>query len=175
MGRMRAPPSLRTELFVAPPPCSATRLPLTHRKPLLRLCAPASRRVCPSRSSAHGCACLVANTPYIGSQPHAILPYLPVGDEFRMNSWRNFLEIRQGEVAYTLAAVAPERVGAIAALALPYQPRGAFYVPPFEQARAFLYQWLLCLEEGARAVAADPVGFARIQWDTWSPPGWFDH
>src|SRR5215212_762461 len=48
-------------------------------------------------------------------------------------------------------------------------------VPPFEQARAFWYQWLVCLEEGARAVAADPVGFARIQWDTWSPAGWFDH
>ena len=80
-----------------------------------------------------------------------------------------------GRAAYTLAAVAPERVGAIAALALPYQPRGAFYVPPFEQARAFWYQWLVCLEEGARAVAADPVGFARIQWNTWSPPGWFEH
>jgi pimeloyl-ACP methyl ester carboxylesterase len=76
--------------------------------------------------------------------------------------------------AYILAAVAPERVTAIAALALPYQPRGAFTIPPFEQARAFWYQWLLYVEAGARAVAADPVAFARIQWDTWSPPGWFD-
>ena len=31
--------------------------------------------------------------------------------------------------AYTLAAVAPERVTAIAALALPYQPGGAFTIP----------------------------------------------
>jgi pimeloyl-ACP methyl ester carboxylesterase len=23
-------------------------------------------------------------------------------------------------------------------------------------------------------VRRDPKGFARIQWDTWSPPGWFD-
>jgi pimeloyl-ACP methyl ester carboxylesterase len=38
--------------------------------------------------------------------------------------------------AYTLAALVPERVSAIVALALPYQPRGAFTVPPFEQARA---------------------------------------
>jgi pimeloyl-ACP methyl ester carboxylesterase len=76
--------------------------------------------------------------------------------------------------AYTLAAVAPERITAIAALALPYQPRGAFVMPHFEQARAFWYQWLLYLEAGARAVADDPIGFARIQWDTWSPPGWFD-
>jgi pimeloyl-ACP methyl ester carboxylesterase len=77
-------------------------------------------------------------------------------------------------VAYTLAAVAPERVTAIVTLALPYQPRGAFTIPPFEQARAFWYQWLLYLDAGARAVAADPIAFARIQWDTWSPPGWFD-
>jgi pimeloyl-ACP methyl ester carboxylesterase len=35
-------------------------------------------------------------------------------------------------VAYTVAAVAPERVGAIAALALPYQPRGVFTVPAFQ-------------------------------------------
>lgn len=43
-------------------------------------------------------------------------------------------------VAFTLAAVAPERVTAIVALALPYQPRGAFTIPTFEQARAFWYQ-----------------------------------
>src|SRR5439155_26439672 len=77
-------------------------------------------------------------------------------------------------VAYTLAAVAPERVTAVVALALPYQPRGVFTIPPFEQARAFWYQWLTYLDAGAPAVAADPIAFARIQWDTWSPPGWFD-
>ncbi len=76
--------------------------------------------------------------------------------------------------AYTLAAVAPQRVSAVVALALPYQPRGVFTIPPFEQARAFWYQWLMYLDAGARAVAAEPIGFARIQWDTWSPPGWFD-
>jgi pimeloyl-ACP methyl ester carboxylesterase len=77
-------------------------------------------------------------------------------------------------VAYTLAALAPERVSAIAALALPYQLRGVFTIPPFEQARAFWYQWLMLFEAGAQAVATDPVGFARLQWETWSPPGWFD-
>ncbi|WP_163553402.1 alpha/beta fold hydrolase [Candidatus Frankia alpina] len=77
-------------------------------------------------------------------------------------------------VAYTLAALAPQRLTAIAALALAYQPRGNFSMPGFEQARAFWYQWLMFVDAGARAVRADPVGFARIQWDTWSPPGWFD-
>lgn len=32
----------------------------------------------------------------------------------------------------------------------------------------------MCTEAGAAAVRQDPAGFARIQWDTWSPPGWFD-
>jgi pimeloyl-ACP methyl ester carboxylesterase len=76
--------------------------------------------------------------------------------------------------AYTLAAIAPQRIEAIVALALPYQPRGAFTIPPFEQARAFWYQWLMYLDAGAQAVAAEPITFARIQWETWSPPGWFD-
>ena len=76
--------------------------------------------------------------------------------------------------AYTLAALFPERITAIATLALAYQPRGCFTLPDFGQARLFWYQWFMCTEAGAAAVRQDPIGFARIQWDTWSPPGWFD-
>jgi pimeloyl-ACP methyl ester carboxylesterase len=76
--------------------------------------------------------------------------------------------------AYTLAALHPHRVSAIAALALAYQPRGVFAVPSFSQARAFWYQWFLCLDQGAAAVSREPIAFARLQWETWSPPGWYD-
>ena len=76
--------------------------------------------------------------------------------------------------AYTMAALFPERLTAIAALALAYQPRGLFELPDFEQSRRFWYQWFQCTERGSEAVRKDPVGFARIQWDTWSPPGWFN-
>ena len=76
-------------------------------------------------------------------------------------------------VAYTLAAVAPERLTGIAALSLGYAPRGAFEVPPFEQSRTWWYQWLMSVDRGRDAVAKDPIGFARIQWDTWSPPAWY--
>jgi pimeloyl-ACP methyl ester carboxylesterase len=76
--------------------------------------------------------------------------------------------------AYQLAALAPERIVTVTALALPYQPHGRFTMPSFPQARAFWYQWLMSIEAGAEAVRADPLGFAREQWDTWSPPGWFD-
>jgi pimeloyl-ACP methyl ester carboxylesterase len=76
--------------------------------------------------------------------------------------------------AYTLAALWPHRVTHIAALGLAYQPHGANVLPPFSQARQFWYQWFMTLDQGADAVRQDPRGFARIQWDTWSPPGWFD-
>jgi pimeloyl-ACP methyl ester carboxylesterase len=77
-------------------------------------------------------------------------------------------------VAYTMSALFPERLMAIAALALAYQPRGIFRLPDFEQSRNFWYQWFQCVDGGAEAIRRDPIGFARIQWDTWSPPGWFD-
>jgi pimeloyl-ACP methyl ester carboxylesterase len=77
-------------------------------------------------------------------------------------------------VAYHLAALVPERVSSVTALALAFQPLAQFSMPDFDQARAFWYQWLMSVDAGAEAVRRDPVGFARIQWDTWSPPGWFD-
>jgi pimeloyl-ACP methyl ester carboxylesterase len=76
--------------------------------------------------------------------------------------------------AYTLAALFPERITHVVGVALAFQPRGEFKLPAFSQARRFWYQWFMTLDQGAEAVKADPKGFARIQWDTWSPPGWFD-
>jgi pimeloyl-ACP methyl ester carboxylesterase len=75
---------------------------------------------------------------------------------------------------YTLAALFPQRVAALTALALAYQPHGTFRIPGFEQSRRFWYQWFQCTDAGAEEVRRDPVGFARIQWETWSPAGWFD-
>lgn len=89
----------------------------------------------------------------------------------RVSTWSATISAR---AAYTVAALFPERVRRMAAIALAFQPRGAFTLPPFAQARRFWYQWFMSLDGGPDAVAADPKGFARIQWDTWSPPGWFD-
>jgi pimeloyl-ACP methyl ester carboxylesterase len=77
-------------------------------------------------------------------------------------------------IGYILAALFPERVTSVAALALGYQPRGVFRLPGFPQSRRFWYQWFMCIEDGADAIRQDPIGFARLQWETWSPPGWFD-
>jgi pimeloyl-ACP methyl ester carboxylesterase len=78
-----------------------------------------------------------------------------------------------GRAAYTMAALQPERLSAIGALAIGYAPRGRFAIPSFEQSRRWWYQWFMAVEGGAEAVGRDPIGFARIQWEGWSPPGWF--
>ena len=75
--------------------------------------------------------------------------------------------------AYQLAALFPSRIAKIATMALAFQPRGEFPIPSFPQARLFWYQWFMCTDGGAAAIKRDPVGFAKIQWDTWSPEGWY--
>jgi len=76
-------------------------------------------------------------------------------------------------IAYTLAALFPERISSISALALAYQPRAEFHLGTFVQSKQFWYQFFQCTDAGAGAVRRNPVEFARIQWDTWSPEGWF--
>jgi pimeloyl-ACP methyl ester carboxylesterase len=76
--------------------------------------------------------------------------------------------------AYFLGALFPARVNKIAALALGFQPRGEFPIPSYSQARLFWYQWFMCTDGGAAAVGRDPVGFSKMQWDTWSPEGWYE-
>lgn len=76
-------------------------------------------------------------------------------------------------IAYLLASVAPDRVRQIAALSVGWQP-GEFVTPPFEQARLFWYQWFMATERGAEIVRRNGKAFARFQWETWGPPGWFN-
>jgi pimeloyl-ACP methyl ester carboxylesterase len=76
--------------------------------------------------------------------------------------------------AYNIAAIAPERLLGVVGLGLPYTPNGKFEVPAFDQSRLWWYQWFMMTDGGAEKVRQDPVGFARIQWETWSPTGWFE-
>jgi len=74
---------------------------------------------------------------------------------------------------YALAALKPERLSSLCALAVAFQPRFAFRIPSYEQSRRFWYQFFMCSAKGASRVTEDPIGFSRFQWETWSPPGWF--
>jgi pimeloyl-ACP methyl ester carboxylesterase len=123
-----------------------------------------------------GCAptrFLSADAPRVG---HAVALAQDAIDLADRLSWDHFAVVGHdwgARIAYSLAALFPERVTRIVALALAYQPRGAFELPSFAQARRWWYQWFMALEQGAAALRRDPVGFARLQWETWSPPGWF--
>jgi pimeloyl-ACP methyl ester carboxylesterase len=76
-------------------------------------------------------------------------------------------------MAEMLAVGWPDRIGRIAMLSTP--PRlGGLSTPPFWHARLQWYHWFQATQRGARAVREDGRGFARIMWETWSPPGWFD-
>jgi pimeloyl-ACP methyl ester carboxylesterase len=75
--------------------------------------------------------------------------------------------------AYLLAAVEPERISACAALSVPFEP-GVPATPALRQAQAFWYQWFLATERGAEVLRRSGKAFARYQWQSWSPPGWFD-
>jgi len=76
-------------------------------------------------------------------------------------------------IAEALALNWPKRVTRIAMLSTPSR-LGGLQTPPFPVARLYWYHWFQATRRGAEAVARDPKGFARIMWDTWSPPGWFD-
>jgi pimeloyl-ACP methyl ester carboxylesterase len=124
-----------------------------------------------------GCApteFLSEETPRVGSAVALAQDAVELADELKLQTFAVAGHDWGARVAYTLAALFPERVTAIAALSLGYQPRGVFNIPSFAQSRRFWYQWFLCTDGGAEKVRNDPAGFARIQWDTWSPPGWFD-
>jgi pimeloyl-ACP methyl ester carboxylesterase len=75
---------------------------------------------------------------------------------------------------YALAALVPRRVSRLVSVSVGYDPAGALVLPGFEQARLWWYQWFLTMDAGAEAMRMDPIGFTRLQWDTWSPPGWYE-
>jgi len=76
-------------------------------------------------------------------------------------------------IAEGLAIGWPQRVERMALLSsLPRM--GGLKTPSFKQAQRYWYHWFMATKRGGEAIAADPSGFARIQWENWSPDGWFD-
>jgi pimeloyl-ACP methyl ester carboxylesterase len=139
-----------------------------------RLQAQGWRTVTPYLRGSGATRFLSEETPRIGSGVALAQDAVDLADALGLQRFAVAGHDWGARAAYTLAALFPERVSAVAALALAYQPRGLFAVPLFEQSRRFWYQWFLCVDGGAERVRVDPVGFARIQWETWSPRGWFE-
>lgn len=76
-------------------------------------------------------------------------------------------------IAYVLAIVVPQRVRRMVTMSVGWQP-GDLPTPGLQQAQAYWYQWFLTTERGRQTVSKNGKAFARVQWDNWSPSGWFD-
>jgi pimeloyl-ACP methyl ester carboxylesterase len=76
-------------------------------------------------------------------------------------------------IAYTLAIVVPQRVMRMVTMSVGWQP-GELPTPSLKQARAYWYQWFMATERGRQMVQSNGKAFARVQWENWSPPGWFN-
>ena len=72
------------------------------------------------------------------------------------------------------AGLTPGLASHLAMLSVGYGTNDPTQPLAFEQARCYWYHWFMATPLGEKTVRADPRGFARIMWDTWSPPGWFD-
>lgn len=72
------------------------------------------------------------------------------------------------------AGLAPGLASHLAMVSVGYGTNDPTQALPFEQARNYWYHWFMATPLGEKTVRANPIGFARIMWDTWSPPGWFD-
>jgi pimeloyl-ACP methyl ester carboxylesterase len=139
-----------------------------------RLQAAGWRTVAPFLRGSSPTEFLSRDTPRVGAGVALAQDAIDLADSLGIERFAVLGHDWGARAAYTLGALFPDRITTIAALALGYQPRGKFKIPSFDQSRRFWYQWFICTDGGAAAVRKDPVGFARIQWDTWSPPGWFD-
>lgn len=70
--------------------------------------------------------------------------------------------------AFATAALAPQRVAGILALASPYIQYGGKTEPPM-QAHAFWYQWYFNTAHGAKVFAETTTNFCEALWKAWSP------
>ena len=131
-----------------------------------RVLAPAWRGVAPTRFRDPA-------TPRTGDSARLALDTIAFADALGLRRFAVVGHDWGSNVAEALAVGWPERVERLALLSSP--PRlGGLPTPPFEQARRQWYHWFQATGRGADAVRADPRGFARIMWETWSPAGWFD-
>ncbi|WP_258072021.1 MULTISPECIES: alpha/beta fold hydrolase [unclassified Rathayibacter] len=74
--------------------------------------------------------------------------------------------------AHAVAALAPERVGALVTLATAYGPSSELSGGEvLDAAAAAWYRYWLCTAAGAEAFRGDPAQLVRWAWREWSPPG----
>lgn len=72
------------------------------------------------------------------------------------------------------AGLAPALASHLVSVSVGYGTNDPAQPLALEQARCYWYHWFMATALGERTVREDPLAFARIMWQTWSPPGWYD-
>jgi pimeloyl-ACP methyl ester carboxylesterase len=116
---------------------------------------------------------LSSDTPRVGGAAALAQDALDLMDRLDIHRFSVIGHDWGGRTGYALAALAPERLGSLCVLSVPFQPRFDFRTPTYEQSRRFWYQFFMCSDKGMNRLTEDPIGFSRFQWETWSPQGWF--
>ena len=75
---------------------------------------------------------------------------------------------------YIAAALAPERLLSLTALAVAYGTNQASQAMPIEQTHAYWYQWYFATDRGERELTTNARAFCRALWQYWSPRWRFD-
>src|SRR5258705_331652 len=118
-----------------------------------RLQAEGYRTIAPYLRGSTPTKFLSKNTPRVGAGVALAQDAMELTDALGIDNFAVLGHDWGAREAYILAALFPERVMAIAALALAYQPRGKFSVPSFDQSRRFWYQWFMCTDGERRRCA----------------------
>jgi pimeloyl-ACP methyl ester carboxylesterase len=116
---------------------------------------------------------LSANTPRTGNATVLALDMIEALDILGVESCAVAGHDWGSNMAAIMAVGWPDRITRIAMLSSPPRLGG---VPPLTLSHARLqwYHWFQATERGAQTVRDDRKAFARIMWETWSPPGWFN-
>ncbi|MBS1814118.1 MAG: alpha/beta hydrolase [Acidobacteria bacterium] len=116
---------------------------------------------------------LLGRNPKHTGQPVAFAQdVIDLADKLKLKTFHFVGHDWGARAGYALASLFEKRLRSLTALSVPFQP-GPMRVPALPQAGAFWYQWFLCTIPGAKEFARNPVDFARMMWETWSPRGWF--
>ena len=98
---------------------------------------------------------------------------IDLADAFNLGNFAVIGHDWGARIAYALAILVPRRVTRMVTMSVGWPP-GDLPTPSLKQARAYWYQWFMTTERGRQTVRSNGKAFARVQWENWSPPGWFD-
>ena len=131
------------------------------------------RTVAPMNRGVAGTRFLSARTPRTGNTGILALDTIELMDAVGVERFVAAGHDWGANVVEMLAVGWPDRVQRIAMLSTPTR-RGGLRLTSFLMAQRYWYQWLQSTRVGREVIARDPAGFARVMWESWSPPGWYD-